>query len=197
MASITGQKRFLEIDTTAEAVPGVANDPLTSAKYPEMPSGGSAGMREGAQFDNVEVEANRDAQPAPTAAGFMPGGPLMIVPAPYDTTRGIGWFRWLLDWTLLRSSGVLNSHTITEYNPIASVSFGRRWAGCKPDTLGLAWGATNRMSVPTIGVKGMFPSKPSGVKGIVENLQPNHRRKRPELQLLSFLRQPSWYGIRL
>lgn len=158
MGSITGQKRFLAIDTTPEAVPGVENSSPTE-KCAEVVSGGVT-VKETPQYDNQEVEANLDSQPAEQRSHFEPQGGVELYAAPYDSTLGMSWMKFLLDWTFLRTSGVQRAHTVKHYYPIGTPdSFGRRFTGCKVDTFSIAWGRDNRMKNPSISIRGMFPDR--------------------------------------
>ncbi len=158
MADITGQQRTLIIDTDVEAIPGVPNG-TPAEKFPEM-AGGGFGINENPLFDKADIEANLDAQPSPEAAGFEPGGPLMIIPAPFNAnnpTTTQSWLNWMLSKVLIRTSGALDAHTISEYNPLGTGKFTRRFAGCKFDGITLSFGSNNRLAVPNLDIKGMFP----------------------------------------
>lgn len=162
MATITGQKRFVEIDSTPEAVEGVENS--TSAQnleYAEVISGGFQ-LNENPQFDDIAIEANLDAQPAPTSGGFQPEGTLEVVAAPNGGSvplTGEGWLRFLLDWGMVRTSGALDSHTVTQYYPISGSDFGRRFTGCKINTIDISLSSTDRLKNPVFGIMGMYPFK--------------------------------------
>jgi hypothetical protein len=162
MATIAGLKRFLEIDSVAEAVPGVMNGASAgNLEYAELISAGF-NINESPQFDDIAVEANLDAQPAPQTAGFRPEGNVEIVAAPFDAavpTATQSWMRFIFDWTIARTSGVLDAHTLTQWNPITGSGFGRQVTGCKPNTMNLTWSSTDRLKNPVLGIMGMFPSK--------------------------------------
>ena len=162
MATITGQKRFLEIDTIAESTPGIQNgDSAENREYAELISGGFQ-LNESPQFDDIAIEANLDSQPAPQTAGYAPEGTVELVAAPFgggvpDAQKS--WTRFMLDWALKRTSGAIRSHSLTQWNPISGAGFGRLFTGCKCDTLSLNWSNTDRLKNPVLGIKGLFPQK--------------------------------------
>jgi len=160
MGDIVGGKRFVGIDPTPETVPGVPNSPA-NWKYVEAESQGFD-IDENPVFDNVEVEANMDTQPAEEPAGFEPQGGLKIVPAPFveggeNATASHSWMWFVLNWALTRSSNVLNAHTVDNFYPITDGEFARRVTGAKVDSIKLAWGQNDRMANPALSIKGMYP----------------------------------------
>ncbi len=160
MAETTGGERWARVDYTAEAVPGVQNAVPTWSPF--RVAGGGFGVKLAKAVLDVTEQANTVTQPADVLSHHAPGGTMDVIPSPFDTgvhfggspTRG--FLRFLLDWALTRTSGVLDTHTIHEtQNNLLT----RQFMGCKINQMTLSFqstgGAGGFLTVST-DIVGMF-----------------------------------------
>lgn len=116
MAEIVGGEQWQRIDSTKESVPGVVNGSPTWDDFRVV--GGGFGLRPTKATIDVTEEAGNVSQPAASLSHFVPRGSLNVIPSPFDTGMNFGgsptrgFLRFLLDWALRRTAGVLDSHTV-------------------------------------------------------------------------------------
>lgn len=133
MAQIIGGERWVQLDTTQEAVAGVKNGAQTLKPFRTV--GGGIGLNPQVQFIDVEEHAGSTSQPLPQRSHVAPAGTLQVIPSPYDSgvdfdpsagTASI--FRQLLSAALTRVSGVLPSFSMYDALPnLATIEY----LGCK------------------------------------------------------------------
>lgn len=143
MAETTGGERWARIDTTAESTAGIQNASPTWAGF--RTTGAGFGMQLAKQTIDVTEQANTTTQPAAILSHHAPGGTVDVIPSPWDSgiTFGgsptMGFLKFLFDWALTRTSGVLGSHTIHEtQNGILT----RQFMGCKINQLTISFSAS-------------------------------------------------------
>ncbi len=133
MAEIIGGERWVQFDTTVEAVAGVKNG--TQTLKPFRAVGGGIGLNPQVQFIEVEEHAGSTSQPAPVKSHVAPAGTIQVIPSPYDS--GVDYdpgggtasiFKRLMSLAMTRTSGVLSSLSFYDALPsLATIEY----LGCK------------------------------------------------------------------
>lgn len=156
MAQILGGQRWLQIDTTAEAVPGVKNS--TQTLKPFRCVGGGIGLNPQVQFIEAEEHAGSSTQPAPVLSHTAPAGTVQVIPSPYDSgvdydpgAGTISIFRQLLNTATTRTSGVLASHSIYDALPGLITT---EYLGCKVNGFSIGFSGNPQLdfSVDVLGL---------------------------------------------
>lgn len=142
MAEIVGGEQWQRIDSTAESVPGVVNASPTWKDFRVV--GGGFGLRNTKQTIDTTEEACNVSQPAASLSHHVPRGTVQVIPSPHDSGMNFGGsptkslLRFLLDWAITRTSGVLSSHSIQRtQNDIVTQEF----SGLKVNTLEVGFDA--------------------------------------------------------
>jgi hypothetical protein len=129
MPEIIGGERWVQFDTTVEAVAGVKNG--TQTLKPFRAVGGGIGLNPQVQFIEVEEHAGSTSQPAPVKSHVAPAGTIQVIASPYDAAvdfdPGAGTasiFKRLISLAMTRTSGVLSSLSFYDALPnLATVEY--------------------------------------------------------------------------
>ena len=142
MATTVGGQQWQRIDSTPEAVAGVRNASPAWDSFRVV--GGGFGLRGQKATIDTSEEACTVSQPAPSLSHTVPRGSINVIPSPWDTGMDFGgsptrgFLRFLLDWALQRTNGVLDSHTI---HRVANDIVTQEFLGLKPNSLSLGFDA--------------------------------------------------------